>query len=151
SKYYAFRCASPGTCSVSRWTATALPPRRLTRSVNSSAAGSRAVAAKHETARRPLAAGHLVRGALACRRASLQGQALPTRRGRLPLRPRTRTVEAARGTVHEDLPARGLSHLRHLRAETPADQCRSVPGSGRPPRPRQRAGADLRADVHPRL
>ena len=48
----------------------------------------------------------------------------------------------------EDLPTGSLPQLLHLRTQETADQCRPVPGSGRPPRPGQRAGADLRADVH---
>src|SRR5262245_44032130 len=110
---FPMRLAKDLQCPRSR--ATALRPRQLTGSANSSAAGSRAVAARHEAARQPLAACHQLRGAAACRRASLQGQAIPAQRGRLSLQPRTRTVDAARGTVHEDLPARSLPQLLYLR------------------------------------
>jgi predicted transposase YbfD/YdcC len=47
--------------------------------------------------------------------------------------------------------SRSAPHLLHPAAKATADQCSSVPGSGRPPRAGQRAGADLRAGLHPRL
>jgi hypothetical protein len=51
-----------------------LRQRRLTRSASWWAVGSRAVAARHEAARQPLAARHQLRGVAVCRRASRQRQ-----------------------------------------------------------------------------